>query len=251
MFFFGLELLIPLASLGLIVLTVTNVATDRREPDPTGRRPYAIYLFVLTFVALFVAVFSLTATVSSVVRLALPHRGFDEVFPSPVPPGFEPPSEGVTEESPFEDPSYGFEEYGPFDPNVEHTRQAIQSGLIFLAAGLVLLFHARRIRDLEAGGSLAEGPVRRSYQAYLYAVCFVAVLIILVGGALAIFGIVRIAAPGTTGFEPANAERDAGIVQLASSGFLALAAYGLFLFHWRRASVLRAGPLEPEPPPPS
>jgi hypothetical protein len=55
MFFFGLELLIPLAILGLIVLAVTHVASDRREPDPTGRRPYAIYLFVLTFVALFVA----------------------------------------------------------------------------------------------------------------------------------------------------------------------------------------------------
>jgi hypothetical protein len=241
MFFFGLELLIPLAILGLIVMAVTHVASDRREPDPTGRRPYAIYLFVLTFVALFVALFSLTAVVTSVVRVALPERGFEEVFPSPVPPGFEPPPEDFTG-----GPVY--EELEPFDPNVEHTRQAIQSGLIFVAAGLVLLFHARRIRDLEAAGSLGEEPTRRSYQAYLYAVCFVAILIILVAGALATFGIVRIAAPGTTGFEPASVERDDGIVQLATSGLLALAAYGLFQFHWRRASVLRAGPLEPEPP---
>jgi len=239
--FFGLEFLIPLAFLGLIVLALTQVASDRKEPDPTGRRPYSIYLFVVTFVVLFVALFSLTAVVSSVVRLALPERRFEDALTPQSPPVFEPPPEDFTGGPVYE----GFES---FDPNVERTRQAIQSGLIFVAAGLVLLFHARRIRDLEAAGSLVDGPTRRSYPAYLYAVCFVAVLIVLVAGALALFGAVRIAAPGATGFGPESAERDEGIAQLVSSGLLALVAYGLFLFHWRRVSVLRAGPAEPAPP---
>ena len=246
MIFFGLELLIPLVILGLIVLAVTQVTSDRRDPDPTGRRPYAIYLFIVTFVALFVALFSLVAVASSVVHLALPERGFggyeDLAAPSEFPPKFEPPPGGSTE-----GPIY--QEFVPVGSNVEHTRQAIQAGLIFLAAVVVLLFHVRRIRDLEKAGSLSEMTIRRSYQAYLYAVCFVAVLIILVAGALAAFGIVRIAAPGATGYGGTSAERDGGIVQLVSSGILALAAYVLFLLHWRRASALRDRPLQSEPPP--
>lgn len=243
-FFFGLELLIPLAILGLIVLSVTQVFSDRREPDPTGRRPYAIYLFVVTFVTLFVALFSMTAVVSSLVRMPLPDRGAVDLVPLPgdFSEGFQPPPG-----APIGEP--GLDVYSSFDPDTEHARQAIQSGLIFVASMLVLLFHARRIRELEAAGSLAEMPIRRSYQAYLYAVCFVAVFTALVAGALAAFGIVRVAAPGVTGFGAANAERDGGIVQLASSGLLALAAYGLFVLHWRRVAVFRTGPAQPEPPP--
>jgi ABC-type nickel/cobalt efflux system permease component RcnA len=82
---------------------------------------------------------------------------------------------------------------------------------------------------------------------YLYAVCFVAVLVTLIAGALAIFGIVRIVAPGVTGFSSASAERTQGIVQLVSTGVLAIAAYGLFRIHWRRAYRLGGRGVEPEP----
>lgn len=242
MFFFGLELLIPLAILGLIVLAVTQIVSDRKEPDPTGRRPYAIYLFVVTFVALAVALFSLTAVASSVARLVVPERGASPFTAPEFPSGFEPPPG-----APIEGPIY--EEFGPFDPDVEHSRQAILSGLFFAGAVLVLLFHARRIRDLETEGTLTEVPIRRSYQVYLYTVCFVAVLVSLVAGALAVFGIVRIAAPGVVGFGSASAERNNGIVQLASSGLLALAAFGLFRIHWRRASAMRVRGIQSKPPP--
>jgi hypothetical protein len=233
MFLFGLEFLIPLAILGLIVLAVTQIVSDRKEPDPTGRRPYAIYLFVVTFIALVVALFSLTAVASAVVRLVVPERGASPFTAPEFPPGFEPP------------PGPIYEEFRPFDPDVEHSRQAILSGLFLAGAVLVLLFHARRIRELEAQGTLTEVPIRRSYQVYLYTVCFVAVLVSLVAGALAVFGIVRIVAPGVTGFDPGSAERNQGIVQLVSSGALALAAYGLFQLHWGRASRLRVRATEP------
>jgi hypothetical protein len=242
MFLFGLEFLIPLAFLGLIVLAVTQIVSERKEPDPTGRRPYAIYLFVVTFIALVVALFSLTSVASAVARLSVPERGASPFTTEEFPPGFEPPPGG-----PGQSPIY--EEFSPFDSDVEHSRQAILSGLFFAGAVLVLMFHARRIRDLDAEGTLSKLPIRRSYQVYLYAVCFVAVLVSLVAGALAIFGLVRIVAPGVTGFDAASAERNEGIVQFASSGILALAAYGLFRLHWRRASTLRLRATEPEPPP--
>jgi hypothetical protein len=238
MFLFGLGYLIPLAILGLIVLAVTQIVSDRKEPDPTGRRPYAIYLFIVTFIALAVGLFSLTAVATAVARLIVTERGASPFTAPEFPSGFD---------SPPDAPIY--EEFRPFDSDVEHSRQAILSGVFFAGAVLVLLFHARRIRELEAEGTLVVVPIRRTYQVYLYTVCFVAVLVSLIAGALAVFGIVRIVAPGVTGFDPGSAERNQGIVQVASSGLLALVAYGLFRLHWRRASALRIGGPEPEPPP--
>jgi hypothetical protein len=242
MFLFGLGYLIPLAILGLIVLAVTQIVSDRKEPDPTGRRPYAIYLFVVTFIALAVALFSLTAIATAVARLVVTERSASPVTAPEFPPGFEPPPGALIEGGIYE-------EFRPFDSDVEHSRQAILSGLFFAGAVLVLLFHARRIRELEAEGTLTMVPVRRTYQVYLYGVCFVAVLTSLVAGALAVFGLVRIVAPGVTGFDPGSAERNQGIVQLASSGLLALVAYGLFRIHWRRTSAMRVAGVQPEPPP--
>lgn len=102
-----------------------------------------------------------------------------------------------------------------------------------------------------------ERPVRRAYHVYLYAVCLATVIVLLFSTASALFGVVRIAAPGTTsragtvfGFGgpffgddgvtvDADAERDAGLVQLIESGILALVAGGLFALHWTRAERLR------------
>lgn len=117
--------------------------------------------------------------------------------------------------------------------------------------------------------------VRRAYQVYLYAVCFVTVLVVLVTAAQAAYGIVRIAAPGVTsetgdfgenrnlafGFDPAEAERDRGTRDLIQNGIIAVIAGGVFAFHWRLATRLRrelegeletqvtAGLSAPQPPP--
>lgn len=103
---------------------------------------------------------------------------------------------------------------------------------------------------------MAEAPVRRAYQIYLYAVCFVAVIVLLFAGAQALFGVVRIALPEQTAsehgfvdyidggevppvFDPVDQERKQGIVDLIQNGIVAGLAAGLFVFHWRRASRLR------------
>jgi hypothetical protein len=111
---------------------------------------------------------------------------------------------------------------------------------------------------------MAEAPVRRTYQIYLYAVCFVAVIVLLFAGSQALFGVVRIALPeqtvadhgyyeppvpvgedGAAGFEdglvfdPIDQERRRGVVELLRNGIVAAIAAGLFAFHWRRARRLR------------
>jgi hypothetical protein len=104
---------------------------------------------------------------------------------------------------------------------------------------------------------MAEAPVRRAYQIYLYAVCFVAVIVLLFAGAQALFGVVRIALPEQTAaehgyygpyseeqfgqeFDPIDQERKQGLVDLIQNGIVAGLAGGLFAFHWRRATRLRA-----------
>lgn len=102
---------------------------------------------------------------------------------------------------------------------------------------------------------MAEAPVRRAYQIYLYAVCFVSVIVLLFAGAQALFGVVRIALPEQTaaehgyygpfteeqvpGFDPIDQERKQGIVDLLQNGIVAGLAAGLFAFHWRRAKRVR------------
>ena len=128
--------------------------------------------------------------------------------------------------------------------------------------------------------------VRRSFQIYLYAVCFVTVIVVLFAGSQAIYALVRVAAPGTTapslgaprvtlrgggsgsfGFTESSradadttTERNEGKSQLIQNGILLALALGIFLFHWNRATALRAeleratapseeAAMQPEPPP--
>lgn len=110
---------------------------------------------------------------------------------------------------------------------------------------------------------MAEAQVRRAYQIYLYAVCFVAVIVLLFAGSQALFGVVRIALPEQTAAEhgyyvepvPAgeggtlvsedrfgfdfDQERKRGVADLLQNGIVAGLAGGLFAFHWRRAKRLR------------
>jgi NhaP-type Na+/H+ or K+/H+ antiporter len=253
--FFGVLEFIPLVLLGLIVLAIANATSGRQEPDPTGRRPYAIYLVSVIFVALFVLLFAATAIVSALVQLPLNDQvSYDALGGVTVAPEVATGSATVTA------PPIGpvGPEAAPLaqlpDADKDHIRQAIQSVLMGIIAGLLLLFHARRLRELINEPGFAEGPARRAYQVYLYTVCFVSVLIVLVAGALAAFAVVRIIAPGTTEIgAPARFERDEGIRHFATTGFLALASAAIFRFHWRRASAFRTPPPEaprPEVAPP-
>jgi hypothetical protein len=276
MFLFGFELLIPIVVIGLIVMAIGAFSSDRRDPDPTGRRPYAVYLFSVVFVTLFIVLFSGISVVSSIVRIGLPERdvysqsvtyggsgiGYSEkVAPVPAAVQYEPGANQPYQTlRPIVVPQPGQEtptlspNQAPlvqrYDPNDERIRSAVMAGLVAIAAGLVLLFHARRAEELVHDPAFAEGPARRTYHVYLYAVCFVAILTTLVAGAFAVYGLFRIIAPGTSGFGPHNGERNEGIHELVTSGLLALVAVAIFHFHWRRVPG-RARPAASEPTTPT
>lgn len=195
--------------ISLIILAIVASA-GRWEADPGGRRPYAIYLELSSFLSLFTTLFASGFLISAIVQLGLPeHAASDPIA-------------------------------GAFDPDKDHARQALLAGLIALASAMVFLFHRRWLRELEAEPGFVEGPARRSYQSYLYAVCFVGVVTVVAAGAGALYGLARVIVPGTTGFEVAHdVERNDGITQLVAMGLLAAGAYGIFTVHWRHAGRLR------------
>jgi hypothetical protein len=269
--FFGFFEFIPVILLGLIILAVATAASGRQEPDPTGRRPYAIYLVSITFVAIQVLVFSATAVVTALVQIPLRNDVSVDalgvtVAPEAVsgsgtatiapPKSSEQPSPEATltespppQPSPVEIPPPRPIQLDRFNADTRHVREAIQAGFIAVVALLMLLFHARRLRDLTNEPGFAEGPARRAYQAYLYAVCFVSVLTALAAAAVASIGLVNLIAPQTV----VEFERDNGIRQFVTGAFLALASSVIFRFHWRRASAFRTPPPEeprPETAPP-
>lgn len=232
--FFALLGLIPLILLGLVVLGVLALA-GRGDPDPTGGRTYAFYLFAVTFISLFITLFALIGVVQAVVRIPLADSAGE--IPVPIGPGSAVYGEELIAPAPGSLGWQDFTQLQSFDPDREWWRMAVQAALIAVAAGIVLRFHAGRARELLAEPGVEASPAWRTYQAYVHAVCFVSVLIVLVAGATGAYGLFRVIAPGVTAqFSSATAEREGGIVQLVTGGLSALAAYTVFVYHWRRSA---------------
>ena len=230
------QFLVPFAVVAVVAFAIVAVVAARRDPDPAGTRPYAIYLSLILFVAVFTALFAATALISNIVRIPLQEYG----VAGTAYPGHAIPTALLRRLGPL---------HGALGSRLDrgHAAGAVQAALVLVAAVLVLWFHVGRIQDLVREPRFENSPGRRTYQVYLHAVSFVAMTILLFAGASALYGIFRVAAPGTTGPQlPATVERGEGIAQLVATTFLALAAYAIFAYHWHRTRTLRGvGPVPP------
>ncbi|HET7869704.1 MAG TPA: hypothetical protein VFM85_05235 [Actinomycetota bacterium] len=237
--FFAILGLIPLVLLGLVVLGVLALA-GRGEPDPTGGRTYALYLFAVTFISLFITLFALIGVVQAVVRIPLSDAGGEvpvAIGSSGAGYGSVGGSEGLTTPVPGFETHSAVAQYQSFDPDRDLWRMAVQAALIALAAGIVLRLHTSWARELLNEPGVEGSPAWRTYQAYVHAVCFVSVLIALVAGAAAAYGLFRLIAPGVTAqFSSSTAERQGGIAQFVTGGLSVLASYAVFAYHWRRSA---------------
>jgi chromate transport protein ChrA len=229
MFFSELFFLVPLLFIAVLVVGAVGMGS-RRDADPTGRRPLAIYLLSVIFVALVTALISLTAIAGAGARLVVGSsqggnggcltNEFGEVT---CPPGGSSGNFGFQSTSQNDNPQWV---------------QLAQSGMALIAALLVLAFHGRKAKELAHEPQFLESAAVRAFSTYMYAMCFVT-LLLLVGAAIAAFyGLFRVVAPGTTGLGDPAIERDGGIVQLVTAGTLALASLFVFRDHWGRTSRL-------------
>ena len=140
--------LFPLLFIALIVLVVAAVAGGRGEPDTSGRRPYAIYLSLVTFVGLMSSLGSAFAFVKAI---------FDTLFVSGsnnCPPGF-PDCEG-----------FGMGGGGGGG------REVLTAVLILAASAALTYLHGKRLLELRLLEPGSSSPAARVIQVFAYAVCF-------------------------------------------------------------------------------
>lgn len=223
--FFGLlGFIFPLIFVVLIVAAVAVAIGGRRDPDPTGRRPYAIYLTAVTFIALFTTLAAVYALIHSLAEM---------VF--------------VTDSSGFLSCPPGaidcFEQLG--GPGSGGSgREALQTALIAAVFGVVLYFHGRRVLDVRSEEPGLDTVGGRVLNVFAYAVCFVLLFIGIGAAAAAATSLVDAIDP-LGGFDEA---RGGSLATLVTSVLLALTSASLFRFAWSTFSLGPHGPKAPPPP---
>jgi hypothetical protein len=207
--------ILPIALLALVVALVIA----RREPDPSGRGIYGVYVFLVIFLSLYIAMFAFTASVTQIVKLI---QNAPQTSPLAGLGGMV----GADLGGVFTGPS--------FDPTAGYWRSLLEALTVGLAAAGVLWFHARRARELLGEPATRTEATARAYRYYLHATLLIAVLVLLFSSASAVYALIRVIGPGITATVSDAAERREGVQQLVGGGFLALAAGAIFVFHWRK-----------------
>ncbi len=226
----GLEfIIVPLTLLGVVVLAILALSGGRNQPDLGGGRAYVLYLSLVSFIAIFTALFALTTTTSAVASMvfqdpeSIDCPDFTECYP------MGPRIDGVEADESFEEAE-----------EARRARDAITGATVGTAALAILLLHRRKTRELPNDPGFDASPGARTFTAYLYAVSFTAVLVLLSAAATALLGTVRVAIPDVVTAGSSGAERDDGLVQLVTSVVAAGAALLIYLAHWRPARRLTA-----------
>lgn len=210
-------ILAPLTILGVVVLAILALS-GRSDPDSRGDRPYVLYLSLVSYIALFTALFALVDLAANAVD------GILGVGAEPPQPYFGPGPEPA------------------FDVDTElRIRDALNAGALALAAGAVLLFHQSRSRRLVHEPGFAGSSGARTFTAYLYAVAFTSIAVLLGAAAVSVPALVRTVAPGLTALEDSTSEREAALSDLLPALVAGAGAGAIHVIHWRAANRLRHG----------
>jgi hypothetical protein len=138
-FFFPFGILL----LGVAVLAVGAVVGRRAAPDPTGRRPFAIYLLSVMFITLLTTAGAVAQIGGTLANLLNDEPEFPTPVLEPLPP--------VATLEPVEIPPVSVRVgLGPANPTVSRILEGLLAGLL---AAAVFEFHRRRWRDLLRGES--------------------------------------------------------------------------------------------------
>ena len=223
-FLLAFAIVLPLGLLALVVL----VLAGGRDIDTTGKRTVALYVCVVSFVALFTALIASTTVVD-----ALTEKIKDD----------DSSQEFDFDDEDFEDfEDFDFDTDGDVSQNDRVLRGVVQGALVLLAAGAVLWFHHRRRREYTAERGFDGSAAWRADRAYVYVVCFTAILIFLFAAGFGSYNIFKLIGPGVFASGDDSDIRKTALQELLTLAWLALAALGIFRYHW-----LQANPPAPSP----
>lgn len=134
-FFFPFGILL----LGVVVLGVAAIVGRRAAPDPTGRRPFAIYLLSVMFITLLTTAGAVAQIGGTLANLVNDEPDVPIRVPEPVPEPLPPVATFEPVEIPPESVSGGFLPASP-DPTVS---QILEGLLVGLLAAAIFEFHRR------------------------------------------------------------------------------------------------------------
>jgi len=219
-FLLAFAIVLPLGLLALVVL----VLAGGRDIDATGKRTFALYVVTVSFVALFTALIASTAVVSSLTEKIKDDDSSEEF-------NFE--DESFDDED-FEDVE--FDTGGGVSENDRLLRGVVQGALVLLAAGAVLWFHHRRRREYSAERGFDGSAAWRADRAYVYVVCFTAILIFLFTAGFGSYNIFKLIGPGVFGSGDDSDIRKTALQELLTLAWLDLASLGIFRYFWLQAN---------------
>jgi len=224
-FLLAFAVVLPLGLLALVVL----VLAGGRDIDTTGKRTFTLYVVTVSFVALFTALIASTAVVSSLTEKIKDEDSsesfdFDEDFEN------------------FDDEDFEFDAGAGDDvsENDRVLRGVAQGALLLLAAGAVLVFHHRRRREYTAEPDFDGSAAWRADRAYIYVVCFTAILIFLFAAGFGSYNVFKLIGPGVFASGDDAGVRKSALQELLTLAWLALAALGIFRYHWLQVHPGRA-----------
>ncbi|MFN2587067.1 MAG: hypothetical protein ABR613_02955 [Actinomycetota bacterium] len=230
--------IVPLALVGIVLLGIIALAGDRGALDAGSHRAYALYLSLVSFVAIFTVLYAVASIAAPLAKLAFLEADETTVDCSTDPLNPECRVTGAT--------GYVNVFGGPREAETAWTRDALNAAALGVAAGAVLMWHRRRTRALVDDSSFRSSPGERTYIAYLYAVSFVAVMVVIGAGTSGLFALTRAIAPGLVTDGPPGDERETALVQLVTAAVTAAGAAVVYVTHWNAARTARAAPTSPQ-----
>lgn len=229
----GFSFVLPI----ILVFGLIIVLALRNDGDVEGRRPYAIYLAMTSYVALFTLLFASFIAVNAVVEVVTNEESgsrsqFEEVdFQDQFPEG----DFGFDEELGFQDDRDLVDRPGADDKAWNDFAIAV---IVSAVAAAILWFHHPLLRAM--GRPPYDGtPHWRVVQAHRLVVCFTAVVTVLIAAAVALYGVFQAAAPGVTDV----GDRGNATANIARAAYLAVAAAVIFAWHWQAPGTRPATPV--------
>ena len=214
-----LEVLGVLILVAVVGIFVIIVVANRADPDPSGRRPQAVYYFAVSFITLATTIVGSAVVVVGLVQLMGHHSGS---INNPV------------------------------------ARTVVVGGLIALISLFLLVTHLRRGLMLARAEDVMPSPSQRVGQSYVAAVAFVSMLTLLVTGIVIAYLIFALIGPGVFGSFGGRTPSLRYLIVAAYLGLVALAVLQthrnllqprLRLFpRGLHAVAPKAAPPAPEPP---
>jgi hypothetical protein len=210
--FGGVFIVMGLFALMILPLVIIVVA-NRAEPDSRGLRPFAVYLFGMSFVTLQLAYGGLSMIVTALLSYITPHRA-------------------------------------PITNSL--AREVVIGGLFVVIAGAVLRFHLKQGLSVARGDGRVDGPNARVMHSYLGVVSFSYLISAMITFGVALYLVFELAGPGVFGGGGSKAATVNVLLDFAYLFLSSVAIVGLCWRH-APAGAFRtpktAGPPATVPPP--